>query len=409
MDKEKIISKEKLCPVHFTEADAQDVSGPSLTYAQDVWRRLKKNKLSILGLCIVIMILLLAIFGQFLSKHDYSTQNLSMSNLPPVWKCYDIGLDNYVYIHKEYTLYEVTEKGEVVKRYEPEKENKAMRSRIYKLDGKKVEVDYSGAVKAAALEKKGKVKEAEKIDTVQLKVDGKQVDLSNPIKVRNKSHIFGTDYLGRDLFARVMYGARISLLVALIATAVQFGIGVLYGGIAGYAGGKVDNIMMRIVDIISTVPLTLYVVLLMVVMGPGLKTIMIALGTVYWVDMARLVRGQILTIKNQEYVLAAKTIGASHWRIMVRHLIPNAMGAIIITLTMNIPSAIFTESFLSFIGLGVSAPAASWGTLANDALGSLRTYPYQLFFPALFICLTVLAFNFLGDGLRDALDPKLRK
>ena len=125
--------------------------------------------------------------------------------------------------------------------------------------------------------------------------------------------------------------------------------------------------------------------------------------------MARLVRGQILTIKNQEYVLAAKTIGASHWRIMVRHLIPNAMGAIIITLTMNIPSAIFTESFLSFIGLGVSAPAASWGTLANDALGSLRTYPYQLFFPALFICLTVLAFNFLGDGLRDALDPKLRK
>lgn len=147
----------------------------------------------------------------------------------------------------------------------------------------------------------------------------------------------------------------------------------------------------------------------MVVMGAGLHTIMIALGSVYWVTMARLVRGQVLSIKENEYVLAARTLGASSWRIMVKHLIPNAMGPIIVSLAMMVPSAIFTESFLSFVGLGVSAPQASWGTLANDAMSGLRTYPYQLFIPSFFISLTVLSFNFLGDGLRDALDPRLRK
>lgn len=403
------ITRDLMEKVHFSEEDAQDIGGPSLTYIQDVWRRLKKNKLSILGLIIVILILFLALFGQFLTKHDYSTQVLSMSNIPPVIKCYDIGDENLVYVHKEYTLFEVTRDGEILQRYEPSKDNAAMRSREYKIGDRTIKLDYSGAVKITALEKKGKYEEAKKIDAVVLTANGKKLDMTQTKTVWNRSYMFGTDYLGRDLFARVMYGARISLLVALVATLVQFFIGVFYGGISGYFGGRVDNIMMRIVDIISTVPLTLYVVLLMVILSPGIGTIMIALGSVYWVDMARLVRGQVLTIKNQEYVMAAKTIGAGTGRILVRHLVPNAMGSIIVTLTMNIPSAIFTESFLSFIGLGVSAPAASWGTLANDALSGLRTYPYQLFFPAFFICLTVLAFNFLGDGLRDALDPKLRK
>ncbi|KXG76523.1 ABC transporter permease [Thermotalea metallivorans] len=234
-------------------------------------------------------------------------------------------------------------------------------------------------------------------------------DLTKANQRPSAEHWFGTDGHGRDLYIRVLYGARISLLVAVVATIVNFFIGVLYGGIAGYAGGRVDNIMMRIVDIIYTVPLVLYAIILMVVIGTGLKSIIITLGTIYWVSMARIVRGQILSLKEQEYVLAARTLGASTWRILVRHLIPNAMGPIIVTATMMIPGAIFTESFLSFIGLGVSAPMASWGSLASDALGGLRSYPYQLFFPAAAICITMLAFNFLGDGLRDALDPRLRK
>ncbi|MCT4593233.1 MAG: ABC transporter permease [Anaeromicrobium sp.] len=234
-------------------------------------------------------------------------------------------------------------------------------------------------------------------------------DLMRTNEGPSAEHWFGTDAHGRDLFIRVVYGARVSLTVAVVASVVNFFIGVIYGGISGYLGGKIDNTMMRIVDIISTIPLVLYAIILMVVFKPGLTSVILAIGTIYWVRMARIVRGQILTLREQEYVLAAQTLGASTKRILLRHLIPNAMGPIIVTMTMMIPSAIFTESFLSFIGLGVSAPKPSWGSLASDALGGLNSYPHQLFFPALAICITMLAFNFFGDGLRDALDPRLRK
>lgn len=222
-------------------------------------------------------------------------------------------------------------------------------------------------------------------------------------------HWLGTDALGRDVLVRCLYGARISLTVGIFATLISLTIGVLYGGISGFLGGRADNNMMRIVDIFYAIPLLLWVILLMVLLKPGLQNILIAIGATYWLNMARVVRAQVLSLKEQDYVLAARTIGASKKRIILRHLIPNAVGPILVTATFNIPQAIFTEAFLSFIGLGVGAPMASWGMLASDALGGLRSYPYQLFFPALAICVTMLAFNFLGDGLRDALDPRMRK
>ena len=295
-------------PVDKDIESAEAIVRPSVTYWQDAWRRLKQNRLAMVGLWVIVAITLIAIFGPMLSPYSYSDQSL---------------FDQNMYITRE--------------------------------------------------------------------------------------HWLGTDDLGRDLLTRIMYGARISLTVGFVASFINLTVGVVYGGISGYYGGQVDNIMMRIVEILSGIPLLLYVILLMVVLKPGLQNILIALGLVYWLGMARIVRGQILSLKEQDYVLAARTIGANNWRIIWKHLIPNAMGPIIVTATLNIPQAIFTEAFLSFIGLGVNAPMASWGVLANDSLPSFRTYLWQLFFPAIAISITMLAFNFLGDGLRDALDPKQRK
>ena len=221
-------------------------------------------------------------------------------------------------------------------------------------------------------------------------------------------HWFGTDTLGRDIFTRCWIGARVSLTIALVATVINVLIGILYGGISGYFGGKVDLIMMRGVEIIYTIPDLLWVIILMVVMGSGLNTIIIAIAITGWGSMARLVRGQILQMKSSEYVMASRTLGGHFRHIITKHMIPNIMGPIIIDLTFSIPSAIFTEATLSYLGMGIPVPLASWGTLANDGAKMLQLFPYQLFFPALLISLTMLSFNLLGDGLRDAFDPKLR-
>ncbi|MGE5679226.1 MAG: ABC transporter permease [Pseudomonadota bacterium] len=222
-------------------------------------------------------------------------------------------------------------------------------------------------------------------------------------------HIFGTDKFGRDIFVRTLYGARISLSIGVVAAAINLGIGVVYGGISGYFGGRVDMVMMRIVDILIGIPSLLYIILIMMFLGNTVTSILIALCLTYWIGTARMVRSQVLSLKHQEYTLAARVIGASDIRILFKHLIPNSMGPIIVTVTFLIPSAIFNEAFLSFLGIGIQVPMASWGTLANDAIPTLFTYPYQMLFPSLAISVTMFALNFIGDGLRDALDPRLKK
>lgn len=296
-------------PLQRKSLELEKIRRPSVSYWQDVWYRLRKNKLAMTGLIIIILIALLSIIGPIISPHSYNEQDLMAKNLPP-----------------------------------------------------------------------------------------------------SKEHWFGTDDLGRDVFVRVCEGGRISLTIGLAAALIDLLIGVIYGGVSGYHGGQVDNFMMRVVDTLWGLPYLLTVILLMVVLPPGVGTIILALTVTGWLNMARLVRGQVLQLKEQEYVMAARVLGASTPRLLFRHLIPNSMGPIMIMLTLTVPNAIFAESFLSFLGLGVQAPIASWGTMINDSLVVVLSGEWwRLFFPALMLCLTMLSFNAFGDGLRDALDPRMRK
>jgi oligopeptide transport system permease protein len=233
------------------------------------------------------------------------------------------------------------------------------------------------------------------------------------LKIQNKEafgdHYFGTDNFGRDIWQRTWYGAKISLLIAFLAAFFDLVIGVTYGGVSGYFGGRVDNIMQRILEVIYSIPQLIVIILMLLVLDPGILPIALAMSITGWVPMARIVRAQVLKLKSQEYVLAARTLGASHTRILFKHLIPNVVGPIIIAVTFAIPTAIFFEAFLSYIGLGLRPPEASLGVLVNDGNTYLRIYPYQLFWPALVLSLIMLAFNLLGNGLRDALDPRMRK
>ncbi len=302
------LTKDLFQPIEKDLIKAEEILRPSLSFRKDAWRRLKQNKLAMVGLWVLLLLTMMAIIGPSLNGNTYYDTNLKLKNLAP-----------------------------------------------------------SG------------------------------------------DYWFGTDDLGRDMFTRVWYGARISLFIGLSAAIIDFIVGIVWGGFAAYYGGRVDEILMRIADILYGLPYLLVVIMLMVIMDQGLFTIILAMTMTGWIGMARIVRGQILQLKEQEYVLAARSIGANTARILFKHLIPNAMGPIIVTMTLTVPSAIFTEAFLSFLGLGVQAPVASWGTMASDGLGALRYYPWRLFFPAIFISVTMLSFNVFGDGLRDALDPRMRK
>ena len=235
------------------------------------------------------------------------------------------------------------------------------------------------------------------------------VEANGETWAQTPEHWFGTDSLGRDLFIRVLYGGRISLTVGVVSAFINLVIGSLYGGISGYLGGRADQIMMRIVDILYSIPTLLYVLLITMVWGSSIGTVIIAIALSSWAGMARTVRAQVLSLKEQEFVLAERTLGASRSRVLIHHLLINAIGPIIVTTTLNVPSAIFTEAFLSFVGCGIAIPKASWGTLSNEALRTVMNYPYQMVFPVLAIALTMFSLNFIGDGFNDAFDPRREK
>jgi len=224
----------------------------------------------------------------------------------------------------------------------------------------------------------------------------------------SSEHWFGTDELGRDLWTRIWRGARVSLAIGFVSTIINTFIGGIIGGISGYYGGTTDLIIMRIIDVLYGIPYLIVAILIMVVLGQGITSLIIAMIIVGWIGTARFVRGEVLRLKEQDFVCAAKVLGVSDFSIIIKHIIPNIMGLIITNLTMSVPRAIFSEAFLSYIGLSVAPPECSWGILAKSGVKLLRVYPYQLFIPSFFICTTMLALNLLGDGLRDALDPKLR-
>lgn len=384
------VAPEMWRPASRVAGAAELIAAPSLTYWQDVRQRLWRNRPAMLGLGFLILLVIAAIFGPMVSPHNYYDQDLKLSNIPPLFQTYEVtdgsgDTTRFFFNSSNFNLYEVTDDGRIAGLIRGKKDL-LKKQTVFSFGDTEVTLSTVAQTLTRA-------------DGVVLAPGSWQWNMSN---------LFGTDQLGRDVLARQLYGARISLTVAAIATLVNFFIGVFYGGIAGYLGGRVDTAMMRFVEVISTIPLTLYVILIMVVFNSGFFSVIIAIGSVYWVDMARIVRGQILTLKQQDYVAAARTMGASTGRILTRHLLPNSIGPILVALTMLIPSAIFIESFMSFIGLGVTPPEASWGTLTSEAVETLRAYPYQMFFPAAAISLTMFAFNFLGDGLRDALDPRLR-
>ena len=404
----------------------------SVSYWKDAWRRLKKNVVAMVALGVIIFLVLFAFVGPYLVPYGYDQFNKGAENLHPT----------------HYTL-EDTQKldAELAARTsaggtksaeemiaEAEAEAAAKGEKLTSVDIAKIKAKAKVAAQNAQ-------KQNEEVDVNKLR---KELGIKKKLfgystdELQRKAngenvfpHVFGTDMYGRDILVRVMYGARVSMSVGICAAFLVLVIGATYGAISGYCGGKVDAVMQRIVEVIYAVPEMLVVLLIATalkpiltnyintgsgplksfvsVLGPNLISMFIAFGMLYWVTMSRIIRGQVLQLKQQEYVTAARALGASGKRIILRHLIPNCIGQIVVTTCLQIPSAIFLESFLSYLGVGVSAPLPSLGSMATDALSGMYTYTYRLIIPSVILSIMILAFNLFGDGLRDALDPKLKK
>ncbi len=411
----------------------------SVSYWKDAWRRFRKNTVSMAALFIFIVCLLFAFLGPKLIPYSYGDQYRSAQKLAP-----------FEYSDDEKTAMSVAGScdGFYATALQPGSRTAIKKGDYYvQSGGKTYAFSLKKAVEKSILilkadeepalfvvkEKDIKDGQYDKDKIQALDCTDTPAEGASEIKLVKSvfPHVFGTDSAGRDIMARTMYGARVSILIGIVAALIVLVIGSIYGAISGLAGGAVDFVMMRIVELIYSIPEVLIVLLLQVVLkdplqkwfdsgtsafasamsdlGSGIVSIFITFALLYWVTMARIVRGQVLQLKEQEYVTAATALGASNGRIIRRHLLPNCVGALVITTCLQIPSAIFLESFLSFLGLGVSAPMASLGSMCSDALETISLYPYRLVFPGVILTIIVLTLNLVGDGLRDALDPRLKK
>ena len=409
----------------------------SVSYWQDAWRRFRKNYVSMGALIVFIIILLFSFLGPVFVEYSYEEQYRSAQKLGPmqyseaeqmVQKIIADGADAVYATSLKAGSLSAIKKGNWYFTWNKKTYAFTVEKTIEKatlvLDADAEVPVYVGKDKEWEDGAFAEVTPVEVTDTPA--EDAQELVLSNKVF----PHVFGTDSQGRDLLARCMYGSRVSIIIGIVAALIVLVIGALYGSISGFAGGTVDFIMMRIVDLIYSVPDVLIVLLLQVVLkaplqtwfdstknpivnalgtlGVGIVSIFITFALLYWVGMARIIRGQVLQLKEQEYVTAATVLGASSSRIIRRHLLPNCVGQLIIQTCLQIPSAIFLESFLSYLGLGVSAPMASLGSLCSDAKETFLLFPYRLLFPAILLSLIVLTLNLVGDGLRDALDPRLK-
>lgn len=426
-----------LSPEDFQMASSQEREDfiqerKSVSYWKDAWRRLRKNVVAMVALGVIIFLFLFAFVGPYLIPYGYEQFNKGAENLYP----YHYSLEDQKRLDAEIaqrTQSEVLDVDELIAKAKAEAEAKGEKFT------KKDEAVIKAQAKVAA---KASTENAEDADpnVIRKELGIKKYLFGYSLGELEKKaagekvfpHVFGTDMYGRDIMVRVMYGARVSMAVGICAALLVLVIGATYGAISGYCGGRVDAVMQRFVELIYSVPEMLVVLLIATalkpilteyvnsggtsplksfvnILGPNLISMFIAFGVLYWVTMSRIIRGQVLQLKQQEYVTAARALGASGGRIIRQHLLPNCIGQIVVTTCLQIPSAIFLESFLSYLGVGVSAPLPSLGSMATDALSGMYTYTYRLIVPSIILSVMILAFNLFGDGLRDALDPKLKK
>ena len=356
--------------IHDTEFKTKPIG-----FFMDVWLRFVKNKASVVAAIIILLISFFAVFGPSMNGYTYNEQNTELTNMPP--KVPFIAKMNLGFFDGGFTL----ENRKYDNLNDPEKYP----------DGCVLEVLNPRLVNGERI-----------VDVVVDYYKYKGLD-------DDQCFWFGSDYLGRDIWTRMWRGARVSLIIAIVSVCCNVFIGVVYGSIAGYYGGKVDMVMQRITEILSSLPTLVVVTLMLVVMKPGLGSIIIALMLTGWINMSRIVRAQVLKLKDQEFVLAARTLGVSNRDILFKEILPNSLGQIIITFMFSIPNAIFLEAFLAFVGLGVPAPMASLGSLINDGYKSAMTYPHMVAAPVIVLGVLMLGFNLFADGLRDAIDPQLKQ